>query len=224
MADEALLSLQRAMIRVRRTIRRRHRRPAPPILLDPILRLWEQADRRRRHIRPIRRHGVLGVEFSRYRGPLIALADGTSVRAGDSVGLLHLENKRAPELAGPAWQTRGFYEARLDLQALAAWSVRQSTDGRPVAYMGATLVAPLARRIGFEVRARPRTWRSRLDDWFMRWLMARWSPSGRGRLHRGHGLLRSREAWLSDRSLHRFYGSRPAGHAAALAADAASLA
>ena len=184
----------------------RFHRPAPPRLLDPVLRLWEEADRRRRRIRPIRRDGVLGVELGRYDGPPIELADGTPVRRGDPIMTLHIENSRTRSIATPDWQARGLREARADLRRLAAWAARQPPVARPVAYTGATLMGPFARRIGFEVHPRPRTARTRLDDWFLRWLIARWSPGGRDRLRHGQGALRSSEVWLSHAALQLRYG------------------
>jgi YkoP domain len=188
--------------------RPRYHRPAPARLLDPILRRWEELDRRRRHIRPIRRDGVLGLEFGRHHGPALGLRDGTTVRNGDPVATLHIRNPRARELAMPAWQVGGLREARTDLVRLAAWAARQPPARRPVAYTGATLMGPFARRLGFEVRPRARTPRTRLDDWFLRWLLARWSVTGRERLQRGHGALRSCDVWLTHDALQRRYGNR----------------
>jgi hypothetical protein len=187
--------------------RRRPSRPAAPRLLDPILILYDRFARRRSHIRPVRAGGVLGVQFARHKGDRVELADGSSVDPGHLIGLLHLDNARAPELATGGWQGRGWVEGRRDLEVLAAWAARQRPEKRPVAYFGATLLGPFARRAGFEVRPRRRTSRARLDDWFMRWLMAHWSPLGRSRLDRGHTGLRSSEVWLSNRSLQRLYGS-----------------
>lgn len=187
--------------------RPRFHRPAPPGLLDPILSRWEQADRRRRHIRPIRREGVLGLEFGRHSGPPIVLSDGTTIRRGDPVATVHIENARMRAVATSDWQARGLAEARADLRSLAAWAARQPAERRPVAYIGFTLMGPLARRVGFEVHPRPRTWRTRLDDWFLRWLLAHWSPEGRDRLRHGAGALRSSDVWLSHAALQRRYGT-----------------
>ena len=80
---------------------------------------------------------------------------------------------------------------------------------RPIAYTGVTLLAPLARRAGFELRVRRASWRVRLEDWYLRSLLARWAPAGRGRLARGHRPLVTREVWLSGAQLLRRYGSPP---------------
>lgn len=189
--------------------RPRYRRPAPARLFDPILSAWEELDRRRRRIRPIRREGVLGLEFGRHHGPTLILGDGTTLRTGDPVATLHIRNPRAHDLAMPGWQVRGLGEARADLVRLASWAAQQPPARRPVAYTGATLMGPFARRLGFESRPRPRTPRTRLDDWFLRWLLARWSVAGRERLRRGHGALRSSDVWLTHGALERRYGGRP---------------
>ena len=195
---------------------RAFRRRGPPsvsggrvaaILLDPILRLWERADRRRRHIRPIRRDGVFGVELRSYRGPEVRLADGTVVRRGDRVGSFHVRNERAREFDGRRWLVAGWRAGRADMAALASWSARQRAAVRPVAYEGRTVLAPFARRAGFEVLPLVRTWRIRLDEWFMRWLMARFAAAGSERLRHGRGEMRARAVWLSDDALQRLYGT-----------------
>jgi hypothetical protein len=150
---------------------------------------------------------VLGLQLARHRGKRVDLADGVAVEPGDPIGVLHFENWRAADVVDKGWQGRALNEGRLDLRELAAWATRQPVEERPVAYTGATIVWPIARRVGFEVKPRPRTWRTRLDDWFMRWLMAHWSPFGRARLKRGHGRLQSNEVWLSDRALQCLYGT-----------------
>jgi hypothetical protein len=195
--------------------RRRPHRPAPTVLLDPILTLWERADRRRRRIRPIRREGVLGLELTRYTGRPVPLADGSVVLPGDRVGEFHLQNRRISELVRFDATLQGWREGWQDLHALAAWAERQPPAARPVAYHGATLLWPLARRARFEIRPRPRTWRTRLDDWFLRWLMIRWGRDGRSRLERGRGRLFSGDVWLSDRSLRSLYGATDSGRSAA---------
>ena len=97
---------------------------------------------------------------------------------------------------------------RTDLTALAAWASEQPDAKRPVAYFGATVMWPYGRRVGFEIRDRQETFWVRVEDWYLRGLLARWSRSGRGRLRRGHGSLRVREAWLSSRELQRRFGGQ----------------
>ncbi|MHB8960864.1 MAG: YkoP family protein [Candidatus Limnocylindrales bacterium] len=183
----------------------RGRRPAPsraaaPALLDPILVAWERVDRRRRHVRPVRPGALLCVEARRHAGSDVVLRDGVVARRGDLIGELHLDNARVREIAlVEGWY--GIARVREDFAVLARWTAGRAGGDRPVAYHASTLLGPLLARIGFEVAPRRRTPRARLDEWFLRWLMARWSPDGQTRLARGRSRLRASECWLSADAL-----------------------
>jgi hypothetical protein len=181
-----------------------------PAALDPILGLVERVDRCRRRIRPVAAGSLLGVEVARYRGPALRLFDGTRLAAGTPVWVLHFDNARLRELvAADAWPTRGYAVARAELEGLASRLTGMRPEGRPAALGGVTLLTALSRRLGFEVAARPRTPRTRLEDWYLRSLLARWAPAGRRRLARGHGGLRTAAAWISTGELLRRYGPPP---------------
>lgn len=180
-------------------------RAAPPIL-DPILAVVERIDRRVRRLRPMRPGALLWLERRRHRGGMVRLGDGTVVRSGDQAWVIHFSNTRLHELGSRGWQTRGYAAAREDLRALAAWHLLQPPEERPVAYTGVTLLASLTRRVGFEVHARPGGLIDRLEDWYLRSILARWAPGGRHRLARGHGPLRAKRVWLSGSELTRRYG------------------
>lgn len=181
---------------------------APP-WLDPILSLAEVVDRRRRHIRAIRRDGVLGLEIGRHHGLSLCLSDGAIVEPGAPVGYLHLRNDRVGMLAGRGWQRAGYRVARADLAALGRWWERQPERERPVAFTATTILAPFARRDGWELRPRTLSPRARLDDWWMSWLLVHFNLAGRGRLARAHHRLRSSEVWLSGPALAARYGGGP---------------
>jgi hypothetical protein len=184
------------------------RRPAAPRLLDPILATWERVDRRRRRIHPVRHGALLGVEFRTHAGPPLRLADGTTIRPGDPIGELHLDNARVREVvAAHGWS--GVRFVLHDLPFLARWASRPDLGPRPIAFHAGGLLAPLAARAGFEVRPRRRSPRARLDEWYLRWLMGHWSPAGRARLARGHSRLRSANAWISTEALVLRYGAAP---------------
>ena len=180
---------------------------APPAVLESILRPIERLDRRLRHIRPVRDGAVLALETSRWRGPTVVLADGTKVRRGDPVALVHLDNVRVNVVAEKGWQLAGIRAARADLRALAAWAASLPTDARPVAYHAETVLGPLARWAGFEIREPPHDPMHALRAWYMRGLLARWSREGRGRLAHGHLPLRIVEIWLSAAELERRFGA-----------------
>jgi hypothetical protein len=181
-----------------------------PGALDPVLRLVERVDRWRRRILPVAPGSLLGVEMARYREPALRLSDGTPLAAGTPVWVLHFDNARLRELvAADAWPTRGYAVARSELRILATRLAGLRPDERPAALGGVTLLTALSRRLGFEVVARPRTPRTRLEDWYLRSLLARWAPAGRRRLARGHGGLRTAAGWIAAGELLRRYGPPP---------------
>lgn len=192
---------------------------APPSALDPVMAFIERVDRRRRRIRSIQTGAVLGLEMGRHRGPPVVLRDGTEVRSGSRIGLVHFDNQRVRALTKEGSLTPAWIQGRADLRALAAWARARPETSRPVAYFGEGLHAAAAARVGFEVRPRPRTWFRRLQDWYFRGLMARWSNLGRERLAIGRHELHAAEYWLSAGRLERLYGTaagtaredRPAG-------------
>jgi hypothetical protein len=184
-------------------------RSVAPRWLDPVLSLAEVVDRRRRHIRPIRRNGLLGLELGRHKGELVRLSDGSVVPPGAPVGYMHLRNDRARALASNGWQLAGYRAGRADLAALARWYERQPTAERPVAFTATTILSPLIRREGWQVVPRRRTFRARLDEWWMSWLMVHFGLAGRQRLTRPHRRLESAEVWLSAPELVARYGPGP---------------
>jgi hypothetical protein len=181
--------------------------PVAPRVLDPVLALVERIDRRLRRIRPIRPGGLLGLERRRYRGPERPLGGGARLRHGDRVVIVHIDNAAVRRIASDGWQTTGLRAALDDMHALAALHARLPAGKRPVAYGGVTILASLTRRIGFEVFERARTPRVRLEDWYLRSLLARWSRRGRARLWQGHGPMRTRDVWMSAAELLRRYGA-----------------
>lgn len=183
-------------------------RSAAPRLLDPALAMVERLDRWRRRIRPVAAGSLLGLELRRYRGRAVTLGDGTTVEGGSRIGVIHLNNRRLRQLGRREWQTEALARAREDLDALAAWAEGQPPGRRPTAYLGVTLLAAFARRFGFELQPRTRTVWHRLEDWYLRGLLARWSPDGRRRLSRGHSELRAGSVWLSDRALRKRLADR----------------
>lgn len=180
-----------------------------PRLLDPVLAVVERVDRARRRIVPARQAALLGVERNHHHGQPVTLADGTIVTPGDRVDIIHFDNACLSRLGTAGWQRAAYEVARQDLRALAVRHARLPDAERPVAYTGVTILAPLARRAGFEVRERPRTSRARLEDWYLRSLLARWAPGGRQRLARGRRELRTLEVWMSGAELLRRYSPPP---------------
>ena len=175
----------------------------PLFWLDPVLALAERVDRRRRGLRAVRADGVLAVELTRYSGPLVLLHDGCRVAPGDVVVVMHFRNDRIRAAATSGWHAGIRRLAREDLATLAAWCRSRPAGEQPVALRATTLLGPLLRRDGWEIRPRARTWRARLDDWFMRWLLRHWRRPDAGPSRRRISTLVSVDAWLSAAALER---------------------
>jgi len=182
------------------------RGPVAPRLLNPILALAERIDRAVRRITPIEPGALLGVERHRHRGAPVTLADGTLVRAGDRADIIHFDNRRLRDLAGEGWQLRAIEQARRDLAVLAARLRTTPPEDRPVAYHGASILAPYAVRLGWELHPRTRSAWHRLEDWYLRSTLARWAPEGRDRMLHGHGSLAVGVVWISLSELLRQFG------------------
>lgn len=192
------------------------RGPVAPRILDPILVLAEWIDRRVRRITPVQPGALLAVERHRYRGRTFSLADGTTLHAGDRADIIHFINVRIRELAEPGMQAAALAQGRADLRVLAARVARPSLHDRPVAFRGATILSAYARRLGFEQRPRtPSSWH-RLEDWYLRSMLARWAPEGRRRMRAGHSSLVVSEVWISVPELLRRFGPADAGEAASV--------
>ncbi len=152
-------------------------------------------------------HGLLHIHLGRYHGQPITLPDGTQVRRGAWITELHFDNQRmsaAARTAGAFEFTRMIAE---DMQALAAWASAPGPVARPVAVLGITLIGRAAPRLGFTVRERPVTIKTRLDRFFMDGLMAIYNPDGVRRLRRGTTYATyPMEVWMSRAELLRRYG------------------
>jgi hypothetical protein len=122
---------------------------------------------------------LLYVQKTRYKGPQRQLGDGTLLRPGQPVGLLHLNN-RGLEQAQQGGGHHGFVFARLMLQALAslAQAVRQDSSLNAVTgFHGITWIPPHGRRVGFEARQLPMNWRTWLLGWYFRLILYAFNPS-----------------------------------------------
>ncbi len=211
------------------------RRPSPrrlpsflvvaPRWLDPLLVFAERVDRRRRRIRRVRADGVIGIELARYHERTLTLRDGTQVKAGDRVALVHLENDRVRALSGTGWPIAAWRTAHADLRVLSDRARSLDASQRPVAFRGQTILVPFIRREGWEIMAREPSIRTFVDNWFMRWLLAHWRGERGRHVEASAGV--SVDAWLSFADFVTRYGAdgrprRPglgAGDRASPAAD-----
>jgi len=144
----------------------------------------------------------------RASGRTVRLADGTAVRRGEPIGLLHLNNERVVALhaGGLRPEAVGFEFRRQFLASLH--DLAQLTDpGGPLARVQAFAVTTILHRglgrLGFEP-ARGRAAGSVLVAVYQRALLASLRPAGRARLD-GSIRHRARQLWISrDRLRARF--------------------
>ncbi|HEX9067635.1 MAG TPA: hypothetical protein VF807_02615 [Ktedonobacterales bacterium] len=156
-------------------------------------------------------HDLLLVRFTRYHGRPITLPDGVTITRGTLVGELHVQNKALARISGEqsTWDLlRMFAE---DMRALAAWSEREDFPRGVDAFYGVTLLGRAAGRLGFTIRARPRSLYAVLDRFFMTGLLALYHPQGVARLASGttYGAY-PQEIWISREQLMRQAGGRRA--------------
>ncbi len=181
---------------------------APPAFLDWLLAFAERVDMRRRAVHPVAPDSLIGFERATYREPSIALRDHVRLGPGDPIVYLHFRNDRIRARVGRGWNIESRRAVRRDLARVAAWAGSQQPGERPVAIRATTILGPLLRHEGWEIRERRNTLRARVDDWFERWLLAHWGLGGRQRLERRRPLV-SVDAWLSADAFVAKYGGKP---------------
>lgn len=170
---------------------------------------WLNQQFQRHHPIPNAPYNLFEVQYGRFHGKPITLPDGTHIRRGDRVLVLHINNKK---IAGPAGFLSPWEQVRMmrgDLQALAAWAATPSFPQNIRALYGYTLLSRGAPRMGFTVRTRPSTWYTRLNAFFLMGLLVLYNPAGRDRL--AHGTTydtEPSETWMSLKELERRYNAR----------------
>ncbi|MXW28822.1 MAG: glycosyltransferase [Chloroflexi bacterium] len=156
-----------------------HRSSGRPAGLLWIWWLWDRLYVRWHGLRPVSEGSVLYYGFETYRAPRpVRLGDGTTVARGDRVCRIHMRNEvlAGSEYALLGKRAWGFIRAmRRDLAVLtenAESGAFNKRDAGFVAVTGATLLFRGARRMGFSVWPRPRSWRSEIERIYLLGLLA----------------------------------------------------
>lgn len=171
---------------------------------DRVYRFWHGLDRPCSEVPPL-----LRVEVRRNPRSL-RLGDGTLIRRGDRIGVLHLDNEHigALHINGPTPWAVGLEFKRLMLDSLGTLAALTEDGGRlhgVRAFVATTIFHHALRRFGVEVEPDALTWPG-LTAAYQRRLLASLHPDGGFRLE-GLAALRAERLWISTARLVALHGA-----------------
>jgi peptidoglycan-N-acetylglucosamine deacetylase len=156
---------------------------------------------------------ILRVRVTRHRGRPLALGDGTSIRRGDPIGDIHLDNERMTALHGgdrrSRWAGLAFRRAfHASLEALAEQVENNPRYHGVKAFTATTIFHEGTDLMGFEIRPLSSRLGARLVAAYERSLITQFHPLGErrpGRFRFGE----ARRIWISrEELLRRYAGAR----------------
>lgn len=157
-----------------------------PGLLQRLFHAYDRAWRRRHNVRPFDK--VLSLAIEPYRGKPRTLADGTRLVPGDPLGVIHFNHDG---FSRDGNRVRAALQFRRDLaNSLQKLAQRLECDpelGAIKALYGESWIPPHGRKVGFMVEPLPKTWRTRLQHSYVRFLLWMQFP---------HLAQRNRDTWL----------------------------
>jgi hypothetical protein len=159
---------------------------------------WERLMLKLHRLQPARLGGLFRFRVVRYRGATHQLLDGTTIRPGDSLVELHIDNRGLARMRlQPGYSTwKVVHQLRGDLAAIGA-RISSGELGPIAAVHAVSLLGPAGGVLGFESRELPHSWQNAFVYYFLAGLDAVYHPAG---LERLNGRLRQRwptEIWMS---------------------------
>lgn len=165
---------------------------------------WERFTNWREKVRPVGPNSFLRYSTSHYSGKDRILADGTTVRHGETIIELHFNNPYIAEMIvnGEFTPWRGMRLAARDIAVLeAAIMGGNLPDVRAI--HAVTLFAAVGPRLGFELRPLPHSPYWALVRYFMVGLIALYHPDGWKHARRTRATLWPSEIWLGINTIRQ---------------------
>jgi hypothetical protein len=152
--------------------------------------------------------GLLRIGFSRYYGPGLDLPGGVQVQPGERVGDLHLENDAVIALRETTVDRLVFFgelfgRMRQSMEYLAQEAKRAPDLQLIRAFRGTSVLAAIARRLGFEVFPMESNWARRLETRTQLFFFRHYVPEEYER--RKQKGLESHRMWISRTRLLELY-------------------
>jgi len=154
--------------------------------------------------------GAVLAEVRRNNGHTVTLADGSEIKAGDTIVELHISNNWFRER-----HKLGLTTARVTRDMLVSFThdlhilAKELDNGifsNCTALHGCTHIGVVTRRIGFQVVETPNSLWKRFARFYISGLVQAYGPR-RSRTRRSNEPLELEEVWFSKRELLRRYGS-----------------
>ena len=194
---------------------------------------WTWINNRWYHLQPVYPGAALRYVITTYHGPPCRLRDGTTIRSGDTIAEIHIDNDaisaRINAIRGegkmPEWSwvfVKGIGEA------LAGLAVPGRLPSEVKALHGITGLAPGSRRLGFEIYPLRQSLLNDLTHFYMNGLLVIYNPEPGRREDLIRRPVYPAHVWMDRRMLHQKYwerrawfaidgAARPAGKAEELA-------
>jgi hypothetical protein len=174
---------------------------------------WQSYERFYARLFRLRRVGpadsLLRIGFSRYSGPGVDLPGGVRVQPGERVGDLHLENDAVIALRETTADRLVFFSELFGRMRQSLEYLAQEAKGAPDlqsirAFRATSLLAAIARRLGFEVLPMETNWARRMETRTQLFFFRHYVPEEYER--RKQKGLESHRMWISRTRLLELYG------------------
>lgn len=154
--------------------------------------------------------GIMAIEVRHYKKNTLTLADGSEIKAGDTVLEIHINNnwfkeRRKFNLTTSQLLRQMLVSFTKDLSILAG-KIDEGIFGDVAALRGCTHLGSGARYLGFQVRKLPDTTWKKWAQFYLAGLVQVYDPR-RNKIFRSNRPIELKEVWLSKTELFRKYGS-----------------